>query len=694
MIVVENVIEDKKIKIEMIKSLEEGGDSQIHTYTINKEYDKSFDRYLKKTNERIGSNKENISDRIIKHIYKKSKCDYLYFLQNDKVNALTKYDPIKYMRVLESLGRRSIAHSVIIVYEDLSTQERDEKFLICYPTCNIFISLLYKTKNKIDDVLYLIPYFELYASALDKQEDYISSTEIEDKVEFKNYLLMSMIHDLKGPLTSIIGMAQLITPDINKVLIKEYSNHLLSSSNELASLIDKIILFSKGNTNDMLSHQPLSIEELTSNVISHFEKQIKNKKLNLNKHIQSFPKFVGDEYRISQILSNLISNSIKYTDSGYISISVTGEKTVTSNDKEEFYIPGKWKVQFVIADTGKGITKEDQVDIFNMFTDKGSGLGLPVCKAMIEKMGGNISVKSDGAGKGSAFTFHLYLEQEIDIKDIIKEHSNLFAKKKILVIINDITERVSLMNELITWGCIPINSSIKDAHKYACVDIYDFMIVDKLNVEKQNYKQEVKNIIGSQNTKIIGIGNIEQIEPNYLDICIPKMDYYALLKAFLRCLKSKPIQKRLSIPFTQKTKLRILIADDDSKTVYTLREMLKNLGYNKRYIFSVQNGEECVEFVNKHAESHPIDIVLMDIKMPNMDGIDASRAIKKLPIPPIIIIITGFTSDEYKEKCKDVGIENIIYKPLTKEKIEIVINPSLTIKSPMMVRKARTTHSP
>lgn len=228
--------------------------------------------------------------------------------------------------------------------------------------------------------------------------------------ELKSQFVANISHEIRTPMSGIVGLSELLTRETQGIA-KETAEHILQSSLNLMRLVNDLLDLSKLEAGRIeIVSSEFDIEQVVKDVIKSFSIAAANKQLTVNKHIEPglFNSAIGDGDRVRQVLQNLVQNAIKFTDSGTIDIHVTAEQQTETVSM----------VRFSVTDTGPGISLDDQHSLFQLFVQVdgsttrkqgGTGLGLTLCKRMIELMGGKMGVNSS-VGKGSTFWFVVPLQ--------------------------------------------------------------------------------------------------------------------------------------------------------------------------------------------------------------------------------------------------------------------------------------------
>ena len=633
---------------------------------------------------------------------------------------------------LDNLFGRSIIHEKIIISTDYQSDPRKTKLPEDHFQFETFISFPIKYRNEWEGtismtgglyntttVLTLYPLLDLisYIIHLYRKKLIITSNGLDRDVainDAKDDFLSLVSHEIKTPLTGIIGMAQMI-PEAGPLndKQKEYMKMQFQCIGELMDLLNDLLDFSKMRAHRMILRcQPFDLKECIDASVALIRGKATMKGIGLNINFKSpITRILGDERRLKQVIVNLLSNSVKYTDRGNIKITIKATKvkifhTISGNlgnkKLKKTLDVKKWKLDISIKDTGLGVKPEEHKSIFELFrqgnslevnpvnTSKGGiGLGLSICKDLVKLMGGTIKVESEGIpGIGSVFSFNILVEEELDIKDLIKTHTDLLKRTKILAVDDKKENRIILSEMLFRWGVDPtIVGSAEEAIFYLMRSSFDVAIID-IHMPLMSGIQLAQRITKDwPSLSMIAISSVGEnakgkewfdwylskpiIEHKLLPKIISCVDNSILVEDRENQKKDSP-RKKLTI---MKEDVRILIAEDDPSNSYTIKEMLLMIGFKKQNIMNVDNGHKCVKAIRKDN----FDLCIMDIRMPVLNGIDATRKICAMSdSPPTIIGISAGASDMDKERCSQAGMTSHLSKPIKKEDLEQVLSNYLT----------------
>lgn len=625
-----------------------------------------------------------------------------------------------YVHPKNGLFTRAMSHNIVVVCNDINKDPRKTKK--CprdHININKFIGVpLIREDQCIGQILFVnhcktfertmdtvSPFLSIFAKILDKiirlkkGPSYIEITNRSEVSVMKDAFISSISHELRTPLNGIIGIVKML-PSVGKLneKQKEYLKILGECGYQLLNLLNDLLDYNKLISQKFtLNNEPFDLQKAINNSIKINESKSSEKGIPIHLHIpESIPVLVGDEQRLVQILNNLLSNSLKFTDEGFIDISlqILKLKSYGLDDSQNSCtydctanILKQWNLVFTITDTGIGIPIENQSEIFENFNQGGShwirkvggtGLGLAITRQLVELMRGKITVYSEGIiGKGTKFVFNVVMSEYIDPLTIEPQLKKLISKSRIVVVDDRLENRLFLSDLLFKWNCNPaILSSAEECLQYlkhypdvqiAILDIYmPYMtgveLAQQLRVDYPNIKLIAISSVGISD-KHLNLFHAYLTKPIDQNILFP-----TVLNCLISCENGSygitQLLKSNKLP--RKSKFRILIAEDDKNNAFTILEMLNLLGFNKRRIKLVEDGEQCVTEVKRKR----YDLILMDLVMPNMDGYEATRHIKGIKDRPIIVATSALVGKEDREKCAQEGFDNFLPKPIEYERLE------------------------
>ena len=517
-----------------------------------------------------------------------------------------------------------------------------------------------------------------------------SAKEAESANKAKTDFLSAMSHDIRTPMNAIIGFTTIAERNIeDKKAIEENLRKISLASNHLLTLINDILDISKVESGKLnLCPQDLSLVETVENLMNISQQMIREKNLDFRFRVSNIDKEIiyADKLRLNQIFINILSNAIKYTEAnGSVFVDLIEENSIK---------PDHIKIIYRVADTGIGMSKEFMETMYQPFsrqTDsrvnsiQGTGLGLAITKQMVDLMEGKIECESI-EGKGTTFTV------TIDLPISNLSHKNLKLDNiNILVVDND---ELSLESASITLESLGLNvdtsnngidaiSLIKKKHEEN--NDYDIAIIDyKLN--DLNGIETIKRLKEDIDFKLplllISSYNFIDIENEAKDIEVNGFIKKPLFKSTLYDKITEILGKKSEAleekdDYSDLEGLKILVAEDYDINYEIISSLLSMYGIITE---RAENGRICLDKIS-NAKDFEYTLIFMDIQMPIMNGLDATRAIRALPNKNIasipIIAMTAHAFSEKVTECLNAGMNGHIAKPVD---INLVIKEIRRIK--------------
>lgn len=514
---------------------------------------------------------------------------------------------------------------------------------------------------------------------------------VEEANNAKTQFLSSMSHDIRTPMNAIIGMTALASNHLDdKEYMKNCLNKMTLASNHLLTLINDVLDISKVESGRMaLNPIVFSLAETVTNLVNIVRQQICGKCQKFDVRVHNIKKefLFADELRLNQIFINILSNAVKYTPEG---------GHITMDLKEEFItgVSDKIRVIYIVEDDGIGMSKEFQENMYESFRRAnpenhgdvlGTGLGLTISKTMIDLMNGTIECESE-LGKGTKFTVTLELSIAEKIMDDL-----ILPPMEVLIADDDEIFLESAANTLIQMGISPDcvtngeDAVKKTVEKHIRGNDYPVIIID-WQMPGMNGIETIRQIRAKvgESVSIIVVSAYE-----WQDIEVLAKEAGAdgfISKPFFPSNVYENMVRILGLHTDVKTDdeldtwgpsvagMNILVAEDNDINWEVAEEIL---GLYRISAVRAVNGKKCIDILN-NAKEGAFDLVLMDIKMPILDGYETTRAIRESDNEYIKNIpVVAMTADAFSEdiqRCKDVGMNGHIAKPLNVKNLVSVLD--------------------
>lgn len=506
----------------------------------------------------------------------------------------------------------------------------------------------------------------------------------------KSEFLSNMSHDIRTPMNAIVGMTAIARSNIDdQEHVQNCLKKIAISSKHLLGLINDILDMSKIESGKMtLNIEQISLREILNGIATIVQPQMKTKKQKFDIYIHDIitESVYCDSVRLNQVLLNLLSNAIKFTsEEGMIEIALS---QVESPKGENFV-----RNIIQVKDNGIGMSKEFLPTIFDSFIrednarvhkTEGTGLGMAITKYIVDAMNGSIEVESE-KGKGTTFTITLDLEKALEI-----EEEMILPNWKMLVVDDDellcettvsSLKSIGIDSEWTLSGQGAVDMAIHAHKKNNCYDVIlmDWKLSDMDGIEAaKRIREELGDEIPILLVSAYDWGDMEQEArkagiSGFISKPLFKSTLYYGLKKFVKNeIKDdkKPVE---DIPQSNLEGYHILLAEDNDLNWEIAEVLLSSIGAT---IDRAENGKICVEMLT---ESKPgsYDVILMDIRMPVMTGLEATVEIRKSEHPDKDIPIIAMTADAFSDdmkKCLDCGMNAHIAKPI---EIDVVKNAIL-----------------
>jgi signal transduction histidine kinase/DNA-binding response OmpR family regulator/HPt (histidine-containing phosphotransfer) domain-containing protein len=511
----------------------------------------------------------------------------------------------------------------------------------------------------------------------------------------KAAFLATMSHEIRTPLNGVLGMTRLLSETSLTAEQQDFVRTIQVSGTTLLTVINDILDYSRIESGRMeLEDEPFGVRTVVEEALEIVGTRARESGIELVCEVApDVPELMrGDATRLRQLLVNLVGNAVKFTPKGEVVVNVSQLRAGSLDTPAELL--------FMVRDTGIGIPADRLPILFTPFSQAdasttrrygGTGLGLAISRRLAELMGGQVSADST-VGEGSVFRFTIQARLAADRRARPRGANQGLAHRRVLIVDDNATNRRVLCAQLHAWGMIPeaVSSAEEACDALENREHYALAILDlhMPDVDGMTLAETIRAQARFNALPLILLSSSlvqSKDDPNRLFHArlMKPVRQSKLFDSIIRVLDASATGKEMdrtapgtvALPLT--TPLRILVADDNEINRKLARLVLRRLGYDCE---SAENGQEAVAAVESAAQSDtPFNIVFMDVQMPEMDGLEATRRIRRLEaqqpsLPwPQIFAMTADAMPEDREVCLSAGMNDYLTKPLDFEAVRAAL---------------------
>lgn len=524
---------------------------------------------------------------------------------------------------------------------------------------------------------YLIMYHDIRERIAKEATLREAKVKAEAATRAKSVFLANMSHEIRTPLNGIVGMTSLLQETPLNATQQEYVQIIRNSSDGLSTIINDILDFSKIEAGKLdLENHPFDVRLVVEEVLDLLATKAAVKELEIGYLVEpALPTLVGgDVTRVRQILMNLVGNAVKFTEDGGVFVRVGQIREGN----------GRYQIQFAVQDSGIGIPEERMQHLFKSFSQVdtsttrrfgGTGLGLAISRRLAQMMGGTVWVESE-EGSGSTFYFSIEVTKvsgKNKTDAVLAAEPPPLANRPVLVIDSCDSHRNIICHNLKSWGMEPV-AATSLAQGKAMVNEgrpFDVVLLNESAADDPNRLISTLRQLNRPFILMTARGNSKDMAEATVPYIVKPVKPSRLYNALITLFDSTPLATQTAAKpagsiTPSAVPLRLLIAEDNLINQKVALRILERLGYQADM---VTNGVE----VLAQLERQTYDVILMDVQMPEMDGITATRQIHKRYLAgerPYIIALTANALTGDKEQYLACGMDDYLSKPIRIEDVK------------------------